>query len=155
MMMNRLRIWADNCPENFEHKYLLASAELARIDGQPVEAMQLYDQAIEAARAGKFIQWEGMANERATSFWIESGNECLADVYWKQAYICYNRWGAKAKVYSMENEYRVRIAKNFPEIEGSGITTKQEQEIKNDLLDKQIKLLRNYALANATNQTAE
>jgi PAS domain S-box-containing protein len=87
-----------------------------------------------------------MANERATSFWIESGNECLADVYWKQAYICYNRWGAKAKVYSMENEYRVRIAKNFPEIKGSGVTTKQEQEIKNDFLDKQIKLLRYYAL---------
>jgi len=147
MMLNKLRIWAENCPENFGHKYLLASAELARIDGQPVKAMQLYDQAIEAARVEKFIQWEGIANERASNFWIEAGNECLADVYWKQAYICYNHWGAKAKVYSMENEYQVRIAKNFPGMEGSDLpTTKQEQAIKYELLDRQIKILRNYAL---------
>jgi PAS domain S-box-containing protein len=147
LLKNRLRIWADNCPENFEHKYLLASAELARIDGRLVVAMQLYDQAIESAREGKFIQWKGMANERAFSFWLECGNERLADVYWKQAYICYNRWGADAKVNSMEKEYRVRIAKNIPGVEGSGVTTtQQEQEIKNDLLDRQIKLLRKYAL---------
>ena len=147
LMLNKLRIWAENCPENFGHKYLLASAELASIDGQPVEAMHLYDQAIEAARAGNFIQWEGIANERASNFWIETGNECLADVYWKQACLCYNRWGGKAKVYSMENEYRARIAKNFPEIEGSDLpTTKQEQEIKYELIERQIKILRNYAL---------
>ena len=147
LMLNQLRIWADNCPENFEHKFLLASAELARTDGQALIAMQLYDQAIEAAKAGNFIQWEGMANEQASSFWMETGNESLAEVYRRQAYICYNRWGANAKVYSMENEYRVRIAKNIPGIDGSGITTtKQELEIKNNLLDRQIKLLRNYAL---------
>ena len=85
--MRRLRIWADNCPENFEHKYLLAAAELARIDGRPVEAMRLYDQAVEAAQAGGFLQWEGLANERASGFWQECGNERLAHVYWQQAYV--------------------------------------------------------------------
>jgi PAS domain S-box-containing protein len=147
VMLNRLQIWANNCPENFGHKYLLAAAELARIDGQPIEAIKLYDKAVEAAQAGSFIQWEGLANERAYSFWMESGNEYFADVYWKQAYICYNRWGAIAKVYSMENEYRERIFKNIPGYEDS-VTPKDklEPEIKNNLLEKQIKLLRNYAL---------
>jgi PAS domain S-box-containing protein len=147
VMLNRLQIWANNCPENFEHKYLLAAAELARIDGQLIEAIRLYDKAVEAAQAGKFIQWEGMTNERAYRFWMESGNEYLADVYWKQAYICYNRWGATAKVYSMENEFRVRIVKNIPGYEDSATPANNlELEIKNNLLERQIKLLRNYVL---------
>jgi len=147
-ILNKLRIWSDNCPENFKHKYLLASAEMARIDFKDLEAMKLYDQALEEARSGNFVQWEGMVNERAYRFWKENGNECLADVYWRQAYICYNRWGAEAKIKLMENEYRIHIAKNLSEIKGSGVTPNQEQEIKNDLLDKQIELLRNYALQN-------
>ncbi|MFZ4440112.1 MAG: ATP-binding protein, partial [Syntrophales bacterium] len=106
LMMGKLRIWADNCPENFEHKYLLAAAELARIDDRPIEAMQLYDSAIEAAQAGNFLQWAAMANERAHRFWLEYGNERLAQVYWRQAYIGYDRWGAVAKVRSLETAYR-------------------------------------------------
>ena len=147
LAINRLRIWADNCPENFEHKYLLAAAELARIDGNPTEAMQLYDQSLEAARTGNFIQWEGLANERASSFWLEYKNEQLAHIYWQQAYICYNRWGASTKVLSMENAYRTLIAKNFPGFNEPGKHAgKMEREIKNGLVEKQINQLRNYAL---------
>ncbi|MCY2989279.1 MAG: hypothetical protein NTY19_15600 [Planctomycetota bacterium] len=73
-LLHRLRIWADNCPDNFQHKYWLAAAELARLDGRPVAAMRLYDQAVEAAQAGDFLQWEGLANERAYGFWLERGN---------------------------------------------------------------------------------
>jgi PAS domain S-box-containing protein len=144
-MIGRLRIWADNCPENFEHKYLLAAAELARIDGRPVEAMQLYDKAVEAAQAGDFLQWEGMTNERASSFWLESGNERLAHVYWQHAYVCYDRWGAVAKVRSMETAYRMYLANNLPAGDGSGKSSEElKLEIKNVLIEKQIMQLRNY-----------
>jgi predicted ATPase/two-component sensor histidine kinase len=146
LMMNRLRIWADNCPENFEHKYLLASAELARIDGRRVEAMQLYDRAVEAARAGNFIQWEGMANERAHSFWVDCANEHLAHVYWRQAYVCYDRWGAVAKVCSMETAYRTYLAGNLAVGDRAGKPAeKPEREITNALVERQIKQLRTYA----------
>ncbi|MFZ2654252.1 MAG: AAA family ATPase [Victivallales bacterium] len=146
-MMTRLRIWADNCPDNFEHKYLLASAELARIDGRPVEAMQLYDEAVDAARAGGFLQWEGMANERAHSFWLECGNERLSHVYWQQAYVCYNRWGAIAKVYSMETAYRIYLSKNLLADDVSGKPVeKVEQGIKHAQVERQLEQLRNYAL---------
>nr|MDA3821976.1 hypothetical protein [Bacteroidales bacterium] len=77
-IMEKLRIWADNCPDNFEHKYLLASAELARIDLKQGEAMQFYDKAIDAAQNGSFHQWEGIANEKAFNFMVETGNERLA-----------------------------------------------------------------------------
>jgi predicted ATPase/signal transduction histidine kinase/CheY-like chemotaxis protein len=145
-MMARLRIWADNCPDNFEHKYLLASAELARIDGRALEAMQFFDKAIDAARAGKFLQWEAMANERAHSFWLECGNEVLAHIYWQEAYVCYDRWGADSKVSSMEAEYRTVLAKSLPTGDESGKSPeKLEQEIKSAQAERQIEQLRNYA----------
>lgn len=143
----RLRIWADNCPENFEHKYLLAAAELARIDGRPVEAMRFYDTAVEAAQAGDFQQWEGMANERAYRFWLECGNEHVAGVYWQQAYVCYSRWGAVAKVRSMETVYRAYLAKNLPVGNGSvEPAANLERENKNAVIERQLQLLRGYVL---------
>jgi PAS domain S-box-containing protein len=146
-MVNKLRIWADNCPDNFEHKYLLAAAELARIDDRPAEAIKQYDKAIEAAREGNFLQWEGIANERACNFWQEWGNVHFAHFYWQQAYVCYHRWGAVAKVSSMEEVYRILLSKNFP---GSNISLtpaeKPALDINNDVIERQIKQLRNYAL---------
>lgn len=145
-MIGRLRIWADNCPENFEHKYLLAAAELARIDARPVEAMQFYDKAIEAAQADNFLQWEGMANERAHRFWLECGNERLSHVYWQQAYVCYSRWGAAAKVCSMEAAYRKSLDGSLTNGKGTGkLTEEQGREIQKALVEKQITQLRNYA----------
>ena len=88
-MLEQLRIWAETCPENFAHKHALAAAELARLDGRIFEAMRLYHQAAEAAAGGGFVQWEGLANERAAAFWESLSCGRLAQVHWKQAYICY------------------------------------------------------------------
>ncbi len=156
-MMGRLRIWADNGPENFAHKYLLASAELARIDGRPEEAMGLYDRAVEAAQDGSFLQWQGMANERASDFWQERGNERLAHVYWQQAYVCYNRWGAAAKVKRDGNGVSgpaspiLCPALPLPGKPGAAA----EWEIQNALLDKQIAQLRDHASQMQQIQAAE
>ena len=80
--LNQLRMWADHCPENYSHKYLLALAELARIDARSQDAVGLYDQGINAAHVEGFLHWEGMANERASRFWLGRGNGLLARVYW-------------------------------------------------------------------------
>ncbi len=145
-MLIQLRIWADNCPENFEHKYLLAAAELARIDNRSSAAIELYDQAVEAAQAGEFWQWEGLANERAHCFWLGRGNERLAQVYWQQAYVCFNRWGATTKVRSMETAYRALVSKNLPaEFDSVAPSEKPEPKIAAALVERQIKQLRNHA----------
>ncbi|MBU1568138.1 MAG: AAA family ATPase [Proteobacteria bacterium] len=142
----RLRIWADNCPENYGHKYLLAAAELARIDGRPVDAMQLYDNAVEAAQKGGFLQWEGMANERAYNFWLGFGSERMAQNYWQQAYVCYSRWGGVAKVHSMETAYRENLVETFHDGNGAERDGEiPEYESKNLLVERQITHLRRYA----------
>ncbi|MEM7035008.1 MAG: serine/threonine-protein kinase PknK, partial [Chloroflexota bacterium] len=59
----KMKRWATHCPENFEHKYLLVAAEMARLSNQPLAAMSLYDQAIQSAQDNEFTQNEAIANE--------------------------------------------------------------------------------------------
>ncbi|RCJ30330.1 guanylate cyclase [Nostoc punctiforme NIES-2108] len=101
----RMKEWADNCPENFLHKYLLVAAEMTRISGQWYQAMDLYDQAIESARENEFIQNEALANELAAKFWLERGKEDFAQLYMRKACQGYQIWGAKRKVEFLEATY--------------------------------------------------
>jgi predicted ATPase/two-component sensor histidine kinase len=113
-MMERLGVWAGNCPENFAHKHLLAGAELARMEGRTMDAARLYGEAADAARVGDFLQWEAIANERASGLWRESGNGRLAQERWRSAYVCYSRWGATTKLRLMDMEYRADLEASLP-----------------------------------------
>ncbi|MBU2556795.1 MAG: AAA family ATPase [Bacteroidetes bacterium] len=115
--IQKLKIWADFCPENFEHKYLLATAELNIIEGQPAKALQNYYKAADAAQENEFLQWEGLANERMYEFWLEKENHHLAFHYWKQAYVCYQHWGATAKLKQMENDYVDYLKKSISAVD--------------------------------------
>ena len=121
-------------------------AELAKIDDKPFEAMQFYDQAISAAKVGSFIQWEGIANERASLFWLERQNEKFAHSYWQQAYTCYDYWGAISKVRAMESAFRSFLEINLPTEEfNSNKDKKMQQQIKDNLIEMQINQIRTFA----------
>jgi hypothetical protein len=98
----QLRIWAQSCPENFENRAALVSAELARIEGRESDAMRLYEQAIRSARANDFIHNEAIAYERASEFYRARGFDQIADVYLRDARYGYVRWGADGKVRQLE-----------------------------------------------------
>ncbi|MFB2917131.1 AAA family ATPase [Aerosakkonema sp. BLCC-F2] len=101
----QIQIWANSCPENFLHQFLLASAEIARIQNQKLEAIELYEQAISAARAEQLTHHEALANELAAKFYLDWGKDKFAAGYMQEAYYCYARWGAKAKVDDLEERY--------------------------------------------------
>ncbi|MBN1204136.1 MAG: PAS domain-containing protein, partial [Myxococcaceae bacterium] len=94
----RFREWAQGCPENFLCRSALVSAEVARITGRTLEAEELYEQAIRAARESGFIHHEGLAYELASRFHRGRGLELFADTYLREARACYVRWGAEGKV---------------------------------------------------------
>jgi predicted ATPase/signal transduction histidine kinase len=146
-ILAKLRLWADYCPENFEHMHRLAAAELARIDSCPAKAMILYEQAIEEARAGGFVQWEGVANERAARFWREQGASSLTQMYWQQAYSCFERWGGAAKLQAIETEYLQWLAAGLPQPPDSADLP--VQQARNALLERQVRLFRSQALQSA------
>ncbi|WP_310486912.1 AAA family ATPase [Chamaesiphon sp. VAR_69_metabat_338] len=101
----QMQIWADNCPENFGHKYLLVAAEMARISGNYLEAIDAYDRAIASARTHEFIQNEALANELAAKFWLERGKAEFAQLYLIKARQGYQTWGAQSKVADLDARY--------------------------------------------------
>jgi predicted ATPase/GAF domain-containing protein len=100
-----LQKWAHYAPMNFKHKYDLVAAEKHRVLGQKTEALELYDCAISVAKQNGYIQEEALANELAAKFYLEWGKEKIAQSYLIEAYYCYARWEAKAKVADLEQRY--------------------------------------------------
>jgi PAS domain S-box-containing protein len=101
----KLLKWANTAPMNFRHKYDLVEAEKARVLGQVLEAEEFYEQAINGARENRYIQEEALAYELAAKFYLARGREKFAQTYMKEAYYCYMRWGATAKVKDLEVRY--------------------------------------------------
>ena len=98
----KLRVWAESAPENFAHKHLLVSAEAARVGDREIEAMDLYERAVEAARAHGFIQDQAVATELHARFHAGKGRKGLAGACLHAARDLYARWGATAKVRQLE-----------------------------------------------------
>lgn len=104
-LRDRLQTWTVQGPENFRHLYALVSAEIARLEGRRDDALKSYDEAIEAARAGGFIQNEAIAAECAARFHLILGNEDRARHYLYNSRYMYARWGAKRKVGQLEDRF--------------------------------------------------
>ena len=101
----QLETWAVNCPENFENRAALVSAEIARIEGRDLDAMRLYEQAISSAHANGFVHSEALANELAARFYEARGFEKIAHGYSRDARYWYLQWGAAGKVQQLDELY--------------------------------------------------
>ena len=100
----QMKKWADSCPENFLHKYLLVAAEAARLSDKGQEAMSLYEQSIRSAHENGYIQNEALANELAAKFYIED-HEKIARIYMTDSCLGYAKWGALEKVRALQKLY--------------------------------------------------
>jgi predicted ATPase/signal transduction histidine kinase/tRNA A-37 threonylcarbamoyl transferase component Bud32 len=97
--------WAAHAPMNYLHKFYLVEAEKYRVTGQYIKAIEMYDCAISCAKENDYINEEALANELAARFYIQWGKEKIAQTYLTDAYYCYVRWGAKAKVDDLATHY--------------------------------------------------
>ncbi len=104
-LQQQLRYWANHCPENFLHKCQLAAAEIARIEGRYLEAMDFYEQSIHFAREHEFVQFEALAHELAARFYSGRQFMAFARTYLREAQNAYLRWGAIAKVEQLQERY--------------------------------------------------
>jgi PAS domain S-box-containing protein len=98
----QLQAWAATCPQNFEDRATLVGAEIARIEGRTLEAMDLYERAIVSARANGFVHNEALAYELAARFYAARGFEEVAHLYLGKARRGYLRWGADGKVRQLD-----------------------------------------------------
>lgn len=105
--IERLKVWSDNSPSNFSHKFFLVSAELARIQNEPQEKItNLYKMALNSIASGEFTNMRAMINELIGEFWIGKDEELIGKAYIKEAYYFYKLWGAFSKVKIIEERYR-------------------------------------------------
>jgi PAS domain S-box-containing protein len=101
----KLREWAENYPPTFADKHALVMAEIARLEDRDLDAMRLYEKAIQAAGENGFVQNEGLANELAAQFYLKRGIERVAHSYLRESRYCYLRWGGLAKVQQLDERY--------------------------------------------------
>ncbi|MCP4111435.1 MAG: AAA family ATPase [Desulfobacteraceae bacterium] len=120
----QMKIWADNCPENFLHKYLLVQAEIARIKGRCPEAAELYRNAAEEAGKNEFIYDEALANELEAKLRLAQGEDNNAAIPMAGAHNCYKRWGALGKVKDIEEKYPQLLAERSVKQSIRGIQAK-------------------------------
>ncbi len=103
--LRQLEIWAHHCPENFANCTALIGAEIARIEGRPLDAERLYEESIRLAREHGFIQNEAIAGELAARFYAARGFATIAQAYLRNARYCFLRWGADGKVRQLDESY--------------------------------------------------
>ncbi|OCQ96670.1 hypothetical protein BCD67_16260 [Oscillatoriales cyanobacterium USR001] len=101
----KMQIWAAHAPMNFQHKFDLVEAEKCRVLGQKLEAMDLYDRAIQGAKENNYINEAAIAYELAAKFYLSQGKELIAKAYMQEANYFYELWGATAKVKHLQEKF--------------------------------------------------
>ena len=168
----RMEGWTEHCPETFQHKYDLVEAEKARILGQNWQAEEFYEKAIQGAKKYEFIHEEALAYERAAEFYLVSDRQEIGQLYLRNAHHCYSRWGAKAKVKQLEEEYPEYLLGGINQSKSTSLSTtisstgsdgeildlgtiiKASQAISGEIkLDKLLQNLMKIAIENAGAQT--
>ena len=97
--------WAANCPSSFSHKHALVAAELARVEGRGMRALQLYEQAIRLAADNGFVQDRALSCELAAAFCLSQGLEAAGRAHLREARQGYLLWAAHAKVALLDERY--------------------------------------------------
>ncbi|HTY66498.1 MAG TPA: AAA family ATPase [Alphaproteobacteria bacterium] len=159
-ILKKLGLWAESCPENYENRHALVSAEIARIEGRELDAMRLYEVAIASARDQGFVHQEAIASELAGRFLLSLGLDVAGYAHLRRARDAFASWGAEGKVRQIESLYP-RVAssemRGLPEASGSpnqqlDITAvvKASQALSSEmLLPRLIERLMTIALQNA------
>jgi len=119
----RMKLWSENAPENYLHKFLLIEAEIAHTFGEFFAAIDLYDRAIAGAKTNEYVNEQAIANELAAQFYMKWGKDHIAEVYLKQAHYCYTLWGALSKVKELEKDYSYLLTLNLEAKQNKNIGT--------------------------------
>ena len=64
----QLEVWAAHNPTTFENRAAIVGAEIARIEGRPLEAQELYEKAFRSAHANRFVHNEALVTSWPVAF---------------------------------------------------------------------------------------
>ncbi len=105
-IQQRMKIWAENCPENFAHKYYLLTAQTAIIENESLDTIVgLFEKALDTIGNNDFIQFKALVNELYGRLWLDRGNETAGKAYIREAEYLYRQWGGYRKVAQLKKQY--------------------------------------------------
>ena len=96
--VNLIRKWVKSGNVNLVHNLHLLEAELANLNGYDRLAEDNYELAITTASANSFRQDKALSHELASMYYGSRGDVYKRDHHMKHAILCYEEWGAQAKV---------------------------------------------------------
>lgn len=127
----KIKRWAEACPANFEHKYALISAEIARITGYHKQAVKYYEEAMQSARENGYLHEEALAYELCAEFYLYLREISRGSYYLQEAYLTYAAWGGYAKLRLLKKKYSTILIEKHPiinlSLEKILLTTKNEK----------------------------
>ncbi len=100
--IKKLRIWSENCTENYYGKYALIMAENAALNRQSIEAEEWFERSISSSRENGRLMDRALASERAAIFYERRGLQGIATFYLGEACRAYADWGAEALASRLE-----------------------------------------------------
>lgn len=112
-MLKFFKRWS-NSSLYFQHQYLLLLAEKSRLEGKIDAAASYYEQAIESAAQGNYIQDEAIAYKLAGNFSAKQGNASISAFYERRAYNLFQNWGAKTIIQKMKSQYPILAQEKGP-----------------------------------------
>ena len=101
----KLQTWSIHSTKNYQHKYFLVAAEIARVKQQDSQVEEFYTKALDSVEIANCIHDEALINERYANYWLASGQSRIATHFIKDAHYFYGRWGALAKCNQLESRW--------------------------------------------------
>ena len=103
--LERIVTWSNENTRTFSDKEALLRAELYRLEGDTVQALELFEKTITLSREGQFPHINALACELAARMVYGLNMPFAGDSYIKGAIAAWDRWGAGAKVHQLETQY--------------------------------------------------
>ncbi len=131
----QLKIWSENCPENYIFKYYLVMAEMSRLKNDTLSALNYYDKAVEYSEKSSSSMFQAVALEVSAKFWNRQGRLRLSKPYMMESLYTYRIWGADFKTSELRRKYEksdrgsekeystYKFSDVFPEFESAEIDT--------------------------------
>lgn len=102
---SKLKKWSEQAPENFSQMYYLIQALLYSAQENIDGAIKCFEYAIELSRNNNYIYIQAISNEAYAEFLFKFRMGKAFEVYMREAFYLYDKWGAQAKTTQMGNKY--------------------------------------------------
>jgi len=107
----KLETWRELGHFNYEHRYLVIQAEIARFEGRNCDAQLKYEEALEIVAEASYLNEEALYRELIAEYYHGCGNEELFEYYTETAYVAYKKWGASNKADRLQRNWS-ELSKN-------------------------------------------